>query len=156
MKELIIFLVMITVFVSYVTFIWIKYGVQKSISDSYYRLPTRKQFLFVFFCWGFAIPAMILGNCALMFLAGVFICFVGAAAAFKGDKMTEWVHVVGAYGGVLLSQLAIWIIYDMWYITVLFIVLSGLLYILKVKNKTWWVEIIAFTFICAVLLIQIM
>ena len=142
---------MLTVFLSYVSFIWIKYGVQKSISDSYYRLPQKSQILFILFCWGFSFPAMILGNCALMFLAGIFICFVGAAAAFKGDKMAKWVHMTGAYGGVLLSQIAIWIHYDMWYITVIFIILSGILFILKVKNKIWYTELLAFGSICIVL-----
>jgi len=146
-----LFIIMLSVFVSYVGYIWIKYGVQKSISDSFYRLPKRKQFLFILFCWGFSFPAMILGDCVLMFLAGTFICFVGAAAAFKGDKMTKWVHMTGAYGGVLLSQIAIWIVYDMWYVTVIFLVLSGLLFILKVKDKIWFAELLAFISICVVL-----
>ena len=145
-----LFTLMLTVFISYLTFVVITYGVQTSISESYYRLPKKINFLFTFFCWGFAIPAIILGDNALMFLAGSGIAFVGAAAAFK-DKMTNNVHMIGAYGGVLLSQISIWYNYHMWYITIIFIILSGTLLLLKVKNKIWWVEVAAFLSICIVL-----
>ena len=145
-----LFTLMLTVFISYLTFVVITYGVQTSISESYYRLPKKINFLFTFFCWGFAIPAIILGDNALMFLAGSGIAFVGAAAAFK-DKMTNNVHMIGAYGGVLLSQISIWYNYHMWYITIIFIILSGTLLLLKVKNKIWWAECLAFLSICIVL-----
>lgn len=145
-----LFILMLTVFISYVTFVVIAYGVQTSISESYYRLPQRLKFLFTLFCWFFAIPAIILGDNALMFLAGSGIAFVGGAAAFK-DKMTYEVHMIGAYTGVLLSQIAIWYNYHMWYITIIFIILSGILLLLKVKNKIWWSEILAFLSICIVL-----
>ena len=147
----VLYLIMLSVFISYVGFIWIKYGIQKSISDSYYRLPKKLKPLFYFFCLGFAIPAIILGDNLLIVLAGSLICFVGAASAFKGNSTTKWTHMVGAYGGVLLSQIAIWVYYDMWYITVTFIVLSGLMYILNVKDKIWWIELLAFSSICVVL-----
>jgi len=115
---------MLTVFVSYVSFIWIKYGVQRSISDSYYRLPKNLQPLFTLFCWGFAFPAIIIGvdltDNFLMFLAGAGICFVGAAAQFK-EELTKGVHMIGAYGGVLFSQLAIAINFHMYYMNVIFI-----------------------------------
>jgi len=145
-----LFILMLTVFISYVTFVIISYGVQPSISESYYKLPQRLKFLFTLFCLLFAIPAIILGDNVLMFLAGSGIAFVGAAATFK-DKMTYEVHMIGAYAGVLLSQISIWYNYHMWYITIIFIILSGTLLLLKVKNKIWWSEILAFLSICIVL-----
>lgn len=159
-----LFWTMLSVFVSYVAFIWIRYGVQRSISDSYYRLtedpkmpPLLAQSLFTLFCWGFAFPAMIIGltltDNFLIFLATAGIMFVGVAAAFKGDKMTKEVHMIGAYGGVLFSQLSIAFDFHMYYVNVIFIVGAVLLQILNivkikkvslVKNPVWWQEILAF------------
>jgi len=148
----ILFWSMLFVFVSYVSFIWIKYGIQPSISESYYKLPKSINWLFTFFCWGFAIPAMIIGleltNSFLMFLAPAGICFVGAAAAFK-QTLTNQVHVIGAYSGILFSQLAILFCFKEPYI-----VASSFLWLvvfqLYAKNKVWWQELVAFTAILIV------
>jgi len=145
-----LYIIMLVVFFSYVGFIWIKYGVQRSISDSYYRLPDKWKFLMTLFCWGFAVPAMIIGNTALMFLAGSFIAFVGVAAAFK-ESMTKEVHMIGAYGGVLFSQMSIMIDYGLWPISALFLLFSTTLLLFGAKNQIWWQEILAFLLICVVL-----
>ncbi len=145
----------IVVFFSYVAYVWIGYGVQRSISNSYYKLPKNRKFLFILFCWLFAFPVMILGDSALMFAAGTFICFVGAAAAFKGDKMTKWVHMVGAYGGVALAMTSIWIDHDKWYLVVLFAAISALLMVFKKilnYNQIWWIEILAFSLVLITLM----
>ncbi len=152
------FITMLTVFVAYVSFIWIKYGIQRSISDSWYRLPEKEKPLFTLFCWGFAIPAIIIGTTLtdnfLMFLAGSGIAFVGAAAAFK-EKMTKTVHMIGAYSGVAFSQLSIAFDFHMYYMNIIFfsiaIILEILGYFKIIKNKIWWQEILAFLTIVYVL-----
>jgi hypothetical protein len=143
-----LYIAMIAVFVSYVTFIWTKYGVQESISASYYKLPDNEKALFTLFCWGFAIPAMILGSCGLMFFAGAAICFVGAAAAFRGDKMTHAVHMISAGLGVALSQAAMAFVFGFWFIPVIFFAISGFIYASEVENDIWWIEIFAFLSVC--------
>ena len=142
---------MLSVFIIYVSFIWIKYGIQPSISESYYVLPDKWKFLFTLFCWGFAVPAIILGNTLLMFLAGSAIAFVGAAAAFK-DKMTREVHLIGAYSGVLLSQVAIFVDFKMWYLNVAFVLFGLYKFLIHKDNKVWYVEIAAFLSICIALI----
>jgi hypothetical protein len=143
------------VFVSYVSFIFIKYGAQSSISYSYYVLPKKIQVLFTLFCWCFAIPAMIVASTPLMFFAGAGITFLGVAAAFK-EEFTYKVHIVGAYGSVILSQLSTIINFHMWPISVVFFTITLLLFLFKVKNKIWWTEILAFLSICVVLAIKIL
>jgi len=155
---------MLTVFIGYVSWIWARYGVLPSISNSYYHLPKNLQPIFTLFCWGFSLPAIILGSSGLMFFAGAGIAFVGAAAAFK-EKMTMEVHVVGALAGVLFSQLAILIQYGMWPLNLVFLGISAPLFItrfIKKKdgthpcpNRTWWIEILAFLLICIVLGIKV-
>lgn len=152
----ILFFLMVSVFLSYISYIVIKYGIQKSISDSYYRLPYKLKPLFTFFCWGVSLPAMIIGSTPLMFLAGSGIAFVGAASAFDDDKMTFTVHMASAFIGVILSQISIWVDFGMWYLTISFIVLSTIILLLRRKIKYfWWIEILAFILIFIVLALNL-
>ncbi len=146
---------MLVVFISYVSWIWARYGVLKSISQSYYELPKNLQFLFTFFCWGFSLPAIIVGSTGLIFLAGSGIGFVGAAAAFQED-MTHEVHMIGAGTGVTASQLAIFLNFGLWPINIAFISASLflLLFRKKIRGWIWWIEIAAFLSICIALGIQ--
>jgi len=159
MNELALFITMVSVFVGYVGFIWWKYGVLKSISQSYYELPKSYNFIFTLALWGFAFPAMILGTplTGLMFFAAGGIMFTGAAAAFM-EEMTRTVHFVGAGAGVLFSQLAISLVFGMWPVTLAFVISSLLLLLYRNKiNNThiWWIEVLAFVSIVVVLGIMI-
>lgn len=147
--KLISFIIMLTVFVSYVAFIWIVYGIQKSISASYYVLPEKLRFIFTFFCWGFAVPAIITGveTTPLMFFAGAGICFVGAAAQIN-DKWIYKIHMTAAISGVVFSQLAIFFGYDMLYVNLISVIMTLLTLILSKKNYFWWIELVAFAAIC--------
>lgn len=145
---------MMAVFLSYVIYIVIKFGILPSISQSFYELSQKNNFLFTFFCWGFALPAIIIGtdltNNFLMFLAGSGIMFVGAAAAFK-EKLTKPVHEISAYAGVILSQLSIAYDFNMYYINFIFIGLSLIIAVGLKRTRTFWIEILAFLSICYVL-----
>lgn len=144
--QLISFIIMVLVFVSYVSFIWLKYGVQESISASYYALPKKYNFLFTLFCWGFAVPAIIasIDVTPFMFFAGVGICFVGAAAQIN-DNWVNKIHSTAAILGVLFSQLAIVFGYHMPLVSGISIAIIALLKLLALKNKTWWIELVAFS-----------
>ena len=140
MLTTILFILMVTVFLTYVSFIWSKYGKQKSISESYYVLQKEKKgFLFVLFTWLFAFPAMILGNSYLMTLAGGGIVVVGAAAAMHKFP-TRTVHMIGAVGGMILACLAMIIQYHMWYMTAGVLALMPITYFLDKKHFMWWWE----------------
>ena len=148
----ILYIIQLLVFVSYVSFIWIKYGVQTSISESYYALPTKLNFLFTFFCWGFSLPLIIIGDNVLMFLAGSGIAFVGAAAQIR-QKMTRTVHMVSAYAGIIFSQLAIGFIYEVYYVNIIAVLSALILFLMRkrIKNFVWWIEIVMFMSISYVL-----
>ena len=142
---------MTIVFFGYLIGIVYKYGILKSISDSYYHLPKNWKPLFTFFCWGIALPAMIIGleqtGSIFMFLAGAGIGFVGAAATFK-EKLTYTVHMTGAFVGIISSQAAITFEYNMHWLNYMFVGISLPLVILtalKINVKYfWWIEVVAF------------
>lgn len=148
----ILYIISLMVFISYLTTITWKYGLLPSISESYYKLPSNRKFIFTLFCWGFSLPLMMLGleqtDNVLMFLAPAGIAFVGAAAAFKGNKLTYQVHMTGAIIGVLLSHLAIWILYQQYIVGAiafgLMIILIGLTWLKFKVNYFFWIEVIAY------------
>lgn len=150
--KLISFILSGAVFTIYWLYIYYRYGIQKSISDSYYKLKD-KGYLFTLVLWSFSIPIMIIGETGLMFFAGAFICFTGAAADFK-KKMTDTVHYVGAVGGILFGLLSLSVNFGQNEIAALTIVGMALLTLFKVSNKTWWVETVAFLGIYLGLLIS--
>lgn len=146
----ILYLIMVSVFVSYVLYISFKYGIQKSISDSYYVLPKKENFLFVLFTWLFAFPAMFLGNSLLMFFAGGGIVWVGVNAAMRKNP-TRIIHLVAAIGGMILGVIAIIFQYHMWYIAAAIFGSLPIAYFLDKENFMWWAEIIIFTAFSVVL-----
>lgn len=150
----ILYVIMVSVFISYVLYISFKYGFQKSISESYYVLPKKENFLFVLFTWLFAFPAMFLGNSLLMFFAGGGIVWVGANAAMHSYP-TRGFHLTAAIGGMILGCLAMIFQYDMWYMTAGVAALLPIAYLLDKKHFMWWAEIIIFTAISIVIGISI-
>lgn len=159
MISLISYCLSITIFLVYIIWVVKKWGVLPSISDSYYHyykegniakwLPIPMKYLFTFFIFGFSYTALMSDPTPLLFGAITLLGITGVSPAFKEDKQIETLHIVGAFGGIILSQLSIWIEHGMWYVTVSFAALSILMMILnkvgKFDNKTWWIEILAFT-----------
>lgn len=149
---IILYLFMMVVFISYVLYVS-KDGILPSISASYYEFPDKYRKSFTFFCWGFSFPAVILGiilaNSVLLFLGGIGIMFVGAAAASR-EKLTHEVHNLAAVLGIIFSQLAIMIDFKMWYVSAIVALLSIIVAILK-KNSIYWIEIIVFLSIAVTL-----
>lgn len=138
-------IIQIITFLTYIGFIVYKYGILESISASWYALPKQWKPLF----WLFTV---ILGMCmlpladyhSLFFLSGAGLIFVGTAAAFEDQKMTNRVHYSGAVAGIGGAIGALFILLGTLvpiYITLLFLVGSLLL---QRTHIIWWVEIGAF------------
>jgi hypothetical protein len=140
---------------------WIKYGEQPSISQSYYALPDDQKFLYNTFCWCYAIALIIAAETLLMFFAGIGIIIVAITARYREIVHKNYkniLHMIGAYIGLFLSQLSILFDFKMWKINVLFLVLSAILFLLHKKymtNHLWWGEILAFLSISYVLGIKL-
>lgn len=145
---------MLAIFYSYVGYIWAKYGILPSISDSWYRLPDKQKPLFTLFCWGFALPAAIIGFTIsegnpfqfLMLFAAGGIMFVGAAPDFKFG-MDKLVHRVAALTGVIANTLYLFLVFPKyWIFPTIFVIGSLVIYALKRKvEEIWWIEILSFT-----------
>ena len=131
-------------FIGFIVALVIKFKkIPSSISEFYYLLEERKYnsgWLFTMFLWTMGIMTCFYGN-PWLFVAGGFLCFTGAAAQYK-DAPTNTVHYIGAAGGYGLACLVInpFLIGGI-------IAISVLANLYKIKNKTFWVEVVAFLII---------
>lgn len=148
------------VFALYIVIILKIFGVLPSISDSYYALKEHNLSTpFTFFCWGTAFPLMIywielLPNDwdFLPFIACGGLLFVGASPAFKDLELERKVHSISA----IICAIAAYtwtFLYGSIFLGINFILLSIILYFILKRNKTYWLELIAFINIYAQLLI---
>jgi len=139
-----ILLIQFLVFVAYVSYIINQYGILPSISDSWYALPRRYNFLFTLFTWGIGIPMLFYGN-APLFFAGAGLTFVGAATQFKMERSyTKQVHFAGAGIGIIIPLLYLAISFGNWIPLVIQVIGTLIITQSKINNKLWWVEILAF------------
>ena len=147
--EILYALISLAIFTLYVGGVWIKYGVRKSISDSYYFIKHKP--LFTLALWGFSIFAIFSLPNIWMMLACAGIGFVGAAPDFR-IKMQGDVHYIAAVSGIFFGAIALWSI-GYWYLTALMAI--GILILeFYAKNKTWWQEVLAFYMILFVAILK--
>lgn len=125
------------IFIFYVSFIYSKFGILTSISESWYSLNGNSKFLFTLFCWSLCI-CMILYNDLFLFLSGCGFAFVGAATSFK-DSLTKWVHNIASGVAVILAFVYL-LINGLYIIPIIFLILTVLIFYLT-KNKIWWIEL---------------
>ncbi len=132
----------IAIFTGYIWYVAAAYGVQKSISESWYI--SHHKFLFTLMCWGVGILQCTHSNeSSLFFLSGSALCFTGTATAFRDDKMTKYVHYIGAFVAIVSSIMALFLLGIYWLIVLNTV--NVLLYVFyKKKWSMWWLEIVAF------------
>lgn len=150
--------IFVMLFLTYVFYVVNLYGVQPSLSNSYYVLPGYRKWIWTFIClmsfvglgpsW-FQLSDIIIPNWSfLCFFSVGGLCLVGIKPAFK-NKSDSTLHFIGAFvaGGSSL----LWCIlaalkgyYDLWIILFLCIVSGFILIFSKKENTTWWAEMIAF------------
>jgi hypothetical protein len=148
-------------FISFISYIIYRFGVIKSISNSYYLLEPNRRFLFTIFCWAIGFPLIFLEG-RLFFLSAVGFIFTGVAADYKIPQLTYkyilhihapqrtmvwWIHHIGAGIGILFSFLGLWINFGHPELLIIFLISTLTIYLFNINNKLWWIEIIAFILI---------
>lgn len=135
------------IFVLYISFLMIKFkGPLESISDSWYKLGKPLKYLFTLFTSSLGVLMFYQGGGDIWFvISGAGLSFVGFSTAFKDYKtITPIVHTLGAGIGIVFALLGIGF-QSTWIPLIVFLLLAILINsILKIKNRTWWIEIIAF------------
>lgn len=138
------------VFFIYIVGIWAIFGVQKSISQTYYTLNENLKnsgVIFIIWLWLWLFPLFVFAPNDWFRVAVMVEAFVGAAAAFKMSNLSKNVHNISSYAGILVAQVGVGIMLGrMWFVLypVCFLAISAGLKFGGVKNFIWWAEIIAF------------
>jgi hypothetical protein len=135
-------LVSLVVFLTFTLYIYFKYGVLTSISMAWYVLPKKEKLLFTLFCFVLGTSLLFQGG-LFFFLSGAGLFFVGAATDYE-SKTTNIVHFTGALVGILSALIGLWVEYGLFYPLIIAIALSLIIYLIKMKNYLWWIEIVAF------------
>lgn len=143
----------LVIFFGYLAVIAKKYGWLDSISDSFYHLPKKYNWIFTVFLWTISIMLIMIGGTNLMYLAGVCIMFVGTWPWFNDGERIQ--HFIAAGLGIGLGMLSLWCDFGLWYIPVSFGVIVGILKLLKVNHFTYWLEVVAFSEIIGGLFIAV-
>ena len=143
----------IGIFLAYIAFVWAKYGVLNSISESWYKVEDKEKILFTLFCFSLGILTLFYAGGPLWFLSGACLTFVGAATRFKDGKYTQVIHTGGALLSILIAFIALWI-EGIWFGPFLTAGTWLSFKLFKWKNKTWWVEVVAFACIMVSIYLQ--
>lgn len=120
-------------------------GVQKSISDSYYHI--KHKYIFTFVLWAFAV-LMLFGVIDVIKTAIYpFACFgiviVGAYSHFKGSKFLKVMHYIGAFTGIGLGVIGLWLEFGYIWLTLSYLLLYAISkYVIK-DNDFYWAEVFA-------------
>lgn len=131
------------IFMAYTIYIIRKFGVQPSLSDSFYDLGKYRQYLFTFFILGSSVPLMVAANATFMYIAGGLICLVGLAPAYKETKLESTMHVIGATGGYAVAFLSLIIDFKLWPLAIIAAILAATIK-KNSKNYTWYAENIGY------------
>jgi len=152
MKELL--LVPILSLATYLLYVYIKYGMTISISETYRELKIKEKFLFTVTLWAVAIPIIIVSietvkdqSPVLFFIAGSLLMLVSASPTFWSGKMELTAHLIGSYGSIGIGIVAcldyffnpITIYISGAYI--LLVVVQFFIKKLRLNNFIYWLEI---------------
>lgn len=157
--QVILLLVSLVSFSSYILYVVIRYGIQRSISQSYYNLKnsfgkTKADVILFFFIFFTVVPIMIVSAKPVMIVGGGILMLVGVAPAF--NRQSQFLaHMIGSIVGIatgfmsLIFEEGIIIIPS---IMALFIIFSLLI---KLNNYIWWVENLAYVLILSAMILPI-
>ena len=119
-----------------------------SVSDSYYILKQKEQHEEIFF----TLFTFFLGiglilqyyHSFLFFLGGMGLFWVGTQTQFRDEVSIKGkIHYVGAVLAIVLSLIGL-LLNGVWIPLLICGVGSGIMYLGKIKNFIWWVEMLAF------------
>jgi len=141
--EQILIIILTLDYVGYVALVWILFGIQSSVSDSFRCWKLKWFNPFTFFSWTIGFTILPICPNPFFFFAGAGA--LGVGAAFNLDSVNvEKVHNKAAITLIIAALLGIGFTFGAWITVATAIGIAGLLWFLKVKNLIWWIEHIAF------------
>ena len=141
-------IILFIVFVTYTTFIVVRYGLLHSISMSYYKLREDDLgMLFYVFCFALALPLFSIFAATqqtVWVVASFGFMLVGSASKFF-DKHTDLAHYIGAGLGIVMCFIGLYLSWGQVIPSIIMVVAGAVC--LKSTRPIWWIEIAAFVII---------
>jgi hypothetical protein len=137
----------------YLVIVQITFGKQqRSISATWYYFKEKNySAAFVWFCAGVGVPMLpqyyfveSVGAAVCLPIAGAMVFYIGVAANYK-DKEITLLHNILTVIAIALGMLAIWFEkgQQVYWALGIFALLTALIYLFKVNNRTTWIELSA-------------
>lgn len=127
-------------FVIIMTFI---FDWQPSISNFFNVLPKGWKWIFTLFMCVLGVFCIFIGRNNTMVLMGFSSMLVGFFPRFNDDQKIQ--HYISAVGIIGAGMWQIGVALGLWYLPIIFIIL--LYPLTKIKNRIFWIEIVAFLII---------
>ena len=137
-------LVIITaiLFILFVGLSLIILGVQPSISAIYKSLSIKWKWLFVLFMFMLGGLCIAIGKNSPMTIMGFGCIIVGCFPRFYDDQGVQ--HYIGALAIIAAGMWHVGVVLGLWIMPLIFGIMTAIILISKVKNKTLWIELTAF------------
>lgn len=135
----------------YLLWVYSKYGMTSSFSETYTKLSENEKPLFSLTFFLYLIPIVIISNSVWFSLSGLFLMLVSSNPNYwnKGG-MQDNLHYIGAYGtvlsgfiGLISESIIIGVLSSIIYFTFAICVELNYHIFKKVNNETYWQEFVA-------------
>jgi hypothetical protein len=133
-------LISLTIFTAGCLYTWLRWGVQKSISITFYEHENKA----VWWAWmlSFSIPILFVAPHWLMLIAVTGIVIVGSAGDYRSDPISDAWHNAGAVIGIVAAFAYLGFVQGQWW--VVGIMAAFTVYArLRLNNSTNWIEVAA-------------
>jgi hypothetical protein len=156
MEQLKIYTLLLTFIISlsYVIRVWVVYGIQPTISQSYYKFKYPDRCIFQIMIYVLSICIIVNGYNLWFLISGLLLSLVGFFPTIK-NKVHKVFHFIGALGGIALTFVSFIYVYHYYIPAIIVVVSSAVLFLIKIKNIVWWIEIICVLVILSVFSINI-
>lgn len=144
MQPLIILIILLLLFTSFIAYIVKKVGVLESISDSFYELKEQGSLFWVALSSMAFLLVLFDPQNPYTLISAAGLVFTCGSPYFKEAFPDKPIHFAGAVTAILSAFVNLYVTYGFWQPFALFVVGVGLIALFRVKNHTWWVEVWAF------------
>lgn len=139
---ILISLLQLMIFISYVQYIKNKYGVLTSISASTYSLKGQKRWYFLGFLWSIALLNLFQGMEVYGFVTTVGLCFSGITIDHESDAAhADKVHTAGTVIAIISAFIGLGILHGSWEYGIIFMIFT--FFMIEHEKGIWYIEIVA-------------
>lgn len=149
----------------YIGAVWIKYGVQTSISSTYYLFGKKVYFTVLMWIITFTAAISGLGGSNydfLLFISAASILFVGSAPDYKSLGIEHVVHLLSALVAISAATLAMWLKFNQPWVAIVYTVFAIGLSMIKaqalparLQYRTWYIEIVCLAIVFVLIRINL-